>query len=141
MPSKPRPTRSGCTPKPIIQASIYRLPSGGINLAEAVEAALFREVEEETSLTCTVERFLGLLSYQFRYGDETAEFASYVFVLRTDFAQPVCQREDEISGFCLCCPAQLLDVSSELRNLIGSRYGWGQWRALAVDLVYEELVR
>ncbi len=45
---------------------IYRLPSGGINLAEAVEAALFREVEEETSLTCTVERFLGLLSYQFQ---------------------------------------------------------------------------
>ena len=120
---------------------IYRLPSGGINLAETVEAALFREVEEETSLNCTVERFLGLQSYQFRYGEETADFASYIFALRTDSALPVCQREDELSGFRAVLPSQLLGVSSELRNLIGSRHSWGQWRALAVDLVYEELTR
>jgi hypothetical protein len=36
-------------------------------------------------------------------------------------------------------PSQLLDVSNELRNLIGDRRGWGQWRALAVDLVSERL--
>jgi hypothetical protein len=30
-------------------------------------------------------------------------------------------------------------VSNDLSNLIGDRHRWGQWRALAVDLVHEQL--
>ena len=82
-----------------------------------------------------------MIAYEFHYRDEVAHFASYVFYLRTDFSVPVCVRDNEISAFHTVLPSQLLAVSAELRNLIGDRHGWGQWRALAVDLVYEQLVR
>lgn len=120
-------------------ARIYRVLSGGVAWEEAIEDALWREVAEETNLACTIERFLGLLTYEFHYRDEVAHFASYIFHLRSDFSEPVCVRDNEISAFCSMLPSQLLDVSNDLRNLIGDRRGWGQWRALAVDLVHEQL--
>ena len=122
-------------------ARIYRLLSGGVHPEEAVEDALWREIAEETSLDCQVERFLGLITYHFTYGDEVAHFASYVFTLGADFTQPRCERDNEISAFCAMLPSQLGDVSNDLRNLIGDRHGWGQWRALAVDLVHEQMRR
>ncbi|MBW7883906.1 MAG: NUDIX hydrolase [Caldilineaceae bacterium] len=121
-------------------AHIYRALSGGVHWDEAVETALFREVKEETSLECSIERFLGLLIYKFHFQEETAEFASYVFHLRADFSQPVCVRDNEISAFRAVLPRQLSDVSNDLRNLIGDRRVWGQWRALSVDLIYRQLV-
>lgn len=120
-------------------ARIFRLLSGGVHPNEGVEDALWREIAEETSLACTVEHFLGLITYHFTYGDEVAHFASYVFTLCADFTQPRCERDNEISAFCAMHPSQLRDVSNDLRNLIGDRHGWGQWRALAVDLVHEQL--
>ena len=118
---------------------IYRLLSGGVGMDEAVGDALWREVAEETGLPCVVEAFLGLLTYRFCYQGETADFASYIFALRTDFTEPMCVRDDEVAGFRAVLPGQLLDVSNELRNMLGNRHCWGQWRALAVDLVYEQL--
>lgn len=119
---------------------IYRILSGGVGWEESVEEAMLREAAEETNLPVTIERFLGVIAYEFHYYEERAHFVSYVFHLRTDFTEPKCVRDDEISAFRTVLPGQLLDVSAELRNLIGDRRGWGQWRALAVDLVYEELV-
>jgi hypothetical protein len=37
-------------------------------------------------------------------------------------------------------PNHLTQTAAELRNLMGDRHGWGQWRAIAHDLVYEALV-
>lgn len=122
-------------------SNIYRLMSGGIQWDETVLDALWREVDEETGLPCVIERFLGVLTYHFHHRQETASFASYVFSLRADFSQPVCQRDNEISAYRAVLPSQLLDVSVELRNLIGNRHGWGQWRALAVELVHEQLTK
>jgi 8-oxo-dGTP pyrophosphatase MutT (NUDIX family) len=98
-----------------------------------------REVAEETDLPVSVERFLGVIAYEFHYHAEVVNFVSYLFHLHTDFTEPVCVRDNEISAFRAVLPSQLLDVSNELRNLIGDRRGWGQWRALAVDLVSEQL--
>ena len=120
---------------------IYRILSGGVGWNESVEAALLREVAEETNLSVTIERFLGVIAYEFHYQDEITYFASYVFHLSTDFSEPVCVRDNEISAFRKVLPGQLLEVSNELRNLIGERRGWGQWRALAVELVYESLTK
>jgi ADP-ribose pyrophosphatase YjhB (NUDIX family) len=121
-------------------AHIFRLLSGGVHWEESIEHALMREIEEETSLRCNIERFLGLITYNFHYGEEVAYFASYIFALRTDFSMPNCWRDNEISAFRAVLPSQLLDVANDLRNLIGDRHGWGQWRALAVDVTYEQLV-
>lgn len=68
-----------------------------------------------------IEGFLGLVTYQFRYQGETADFASYIFALRTDFTAPLCEHDDEVSGFRAVLPGQLLDVSNELRNMMGDR--------------------
>ena len=121
-------------------AHIFRLLSGGVYWEEPIVDALYREIDEETSLKCTIERFLGVITYHFRYGDEVACFASYVFALRTDFTPPACLRDNEISAFRAVMPSQLVDVSNDLRNLIGDRHTWGHWRAMAVDLVHETLM-
>lgn len=122
-------------------AHIFRLLSGGVYWEESIVDALYREIDEETSLKCTIERFLGVLTYHFQYGDEVAYFASYVFSLRTDFTPPACLRDNEISAFRAVMPSQLVDVSNDLRNLIGDRHAWGQWRAIAVDVAHEQLVK
>jgi hypothetical protein len=36
-------------------------------------------------------------------------------------------------------PHQLRQLAANLRNLVGKRRAWGEWRALAHDLVYETL--
>jgi ADP-ribose pyrophosphatase YjhB (NUDIX family) len=118
---------------------IFRLPSGGIHWQETVQSALLREVAEETGLVVGVRRFLGLLEYCFHHGNSTAHFASYVFQLVSDGAPPRLPCDGEISAFRTVLPCQLLQMSADMRNLVGDRRGWGHWRALAHDLVYDVL--
>jgi 8-oxo-dGTP pyrophosphatase MutT (NUDIX family) len=120
-------------------AHIYRLPSGGIHWDEPVEEALLREVYEETALPVQIQRFVGLIEYRFHYGGSTVRFASYVFHLYSVGGKPVCHAGERISEFRAVLPGQILQMAVDLRNLIGSRRAWGQWRALAHDLVYEHL--
>jgi ADP-ribose pyrophosphatase YjhB (NUDIX family) len=119
--------------------NIFRLPSGGIHWHEGVEAALWREVAEETALPAEISRFLGVIEYCIHDGERTAEFASYIFVLRTKSGEPQPHAEEKISEFRRILPSQLRELAAELRNLIGDRRGWGQFRALSHDLVYEHL--
>ncbi len=126
--------------KPHYPARLYRLPSGGVHWHERVEDALFREIEEETGLTVYLERFLGLIEYRFHRGTSTVQFASYIFHLRCEEGVPVCHASEKISEFRPILPAQLSLIIASLRNLMGDRRGWGQWRALAHDLVYRHLV-
>lgn len=120
-------------------ANLFRLPSGGISWDEPVERALFREIEEETRLPVYAARFLGLIQYRFLHAGSTVSFASYVFHLRSNGAQPVCHAGENICGFRAVLPSQVPQIAEGLRNLNGERHGWGQWRALAHDLVYESL--
>lgn len=118
---------------------IFRLPSGGINWDEPVIDALHREIDEETSLEVGIESFIGLVEYRFLAGDQIAHFASYVFLVRCNGDEPRPHPSENISEFRQVLPNQLAQAAAELRNLIGDRRGWGQWRALAHDLVYEHL--
>ncbi|MFN2166209.1 MAG: hypothetical protein ACK2U9_08085, partial [Anaerolineae bacterium] len=68
-----------------------------------------------------------------------AHFASYVFHLVASPGMPVPHTTEQISEFRAVLPGQLAQVAADLRNLIGDRRGWGQWRALAHDLVYRHL--
>ena len=118
---------------------IFRLPSGGIHWDEPVEAALLREVEEETHLTVSIRQFVGIIEYRFQRYDSTVLFASYVFLLDSDGAIPQPGGGEMISEFRAILPCQLSQVALDLRNLIGDRRAWGQWRALAHDLVHDHL--
>lgn len=125
--------------KPHYPAHIFRLPSGGVHWDEGIEAALLREVAEETGLSVCIQRFLGLVEYRFYRGDSTVQFASYVFHLISAGGLPVIQAGEQISEFRIMAPQQLSQLANDLRNLGGNRRGWGEWRALAHDLVYEFL--
>ncbi|MGL4649177.1 MAG: NUDIX domain-containing protein, partial [Caldilineaceae bacterium] len=78
---------------------IFRLPSGGIHWQEGVEAALLREVEEETALRVEVARFLGLIEYLFLHEGQEAHFASYVFHLRSAGGAPNPHEGEAITSF------------------------------------------
>jgi ADP-ribose pyrophosphatase YjhB (NUDIX family) len=118
---------------------IFRLPSGGIHWQEGVEAALMREIHEETALPVVVSRFLGLYEYIFLHEGQQAFFASYIFSLRSAGGQPVPHEGEAITNFQLVPTGQLTELAADMRNLGGDRRGWGQWRALAHDLAHEAL--
>jgi ADP-ribose pyrophosphatase YjhB (NUDIX family) len=122
-------------------AHIFRLPSGGVHWDELVVEGLLREVNEETGLPVEIVRFLGIIEYHFWHGAVMAPFASYIFHLRTECVDcPVIQGDEKISEFRAVLPKQIGQLAVELRSLIGVRRAWGQWRALAHDLVYETLL-
>jgi ADP-ribose pyrophosphatase YjhB (NUDIX family) len=125
--------------KPHYPGHIFRLPSGGVEWCERVQDALLREVVEETGLAVYIRRFLGVLEYCFFDGTAKAKFASYVFLLGSDGTPPQLPEDGEISAFRTILPSQLLQLSADMRNMGGDRRGWGQWRALVHDLVYDIL--
>ena len=119
--------------------SISRLPSGGIRWDEVVEDALMREIAEESGLEVVIERFLGLLQYRFVHEGNVAHFASYAFYVRSCGGVPIPQCDEAITEFRQVLPSQLLQIAADLRNLMGDRRNWGQWRALVHELVYDAL--
>ena len=117
---------------------VYRLPSGGIHWDEEVEDALFREVEEETGLPVSVDRFVGLILYDVRRRPKS--FASYVFLLSTEKLHPQVQDASErISGFKEVSATELRATTQRLRELSDDWRTWGKFRALAHDLVANAL--
>jgi ADP-ribose pyrophosphatase YjhB (NUDIX family) len=120
---------------------IFRLPTGGVHWDELVVEGLLREVKEETGLAVEIERFLGIIEYQFYHGDWVAPFASYIFHLRSHYVTcPSIGDGEPISEFRAVSPLQMRQLALNLRNLAGGRRAWGEWRALAHDLVYDTML-
>ena len=118
----------------------YRLPSGGVHPGEAVLAGATREAKEETGLDVTVERFVGIVEYEFRHGQRHLPFVSYVFLTRAGADVPVVQDPDEqISGFRYVSPAEIRQVAAQLRALSPDWSDWGAFRALPHDMVADAL--
>jgi ADP-ribose pyrophosphatase YjhB (NUDIX family) len=119
----------------------YRLPSGGVGWGESVLSALHREVREETGLEVEVERFLGLLEYEFHCKkEETLPFVSYVFLVRDNGGELVPQDEEErILSFRQAPVAELAAVADSLRGMEEDWRDWGEFRALGHDFVVETL--
>jgi len=118
---------------------IYRLPTGGIEPSEAVEDALLREVEEETGQSVIIRRFLAILDCHFHRNGSSVPFTSYLFYLesRTRAIDP--DEDDEAADFCTVPVQGMAQVATHLRSLNGRRRGWGYWRSLAHDLVFDLL--
>jgi ADP-ribose pyrophosphatase YjhB (NUDIX family) len=120
--------------------NIFRLPTGGVHWHELVVDGLLREVKEETGLEVEVARFLGIIEYRFWYGGAMAAFASYIFHVRSSCVDcPKVPHGEVIAEFRAVSPRELQQLARNLRDLEGKRRAWGEWRALAHDLVYEAL--
>lgn len=121
----------------------FRLPTGGIHHGETIEAALLREVYEETGLEVAVRRFLAVVEYTGSHA-----FATFAFLLDerggslgpTDPGEQIgAFREIEIAE--LPALAETLERAHELGTpeRIGSWRDWGAFRAIIHRAVYEVL--
>ena len=118
-------------------AHLCRLPSGGVGWEESIQHALLREVMEETGLSVRICAFVGLLDYRFHHEGSTVGFASYLFHLYCGNQRPALPENEEIHTFRAILPSQLLQLTVDMRNMMGERRGWGTGRALAQDVMYE----
>jgi ADP-ribose pyrophosphatase YjhB (NUDIX family) len=122
------------------ERGVYRLLSGGIDIGETVEETLHRELHEETGLRMDSSRFLGLLSCKLLYTTESIRFDSYVFHIQNPQGQiRIPSTPEDISDFIEVPITELPTVAQNLRSIIAPRSGWGHWRAIAHDFVYEVL--
>lgn len=121
----------------------FRLMTGGIHYGETIEAALLREVREETGLDVEVRRFLAVVEY-----GGSHPFATFAFLLDevggslgpTDPAEQIgTYREIELGE--LPALAETLEQCHRLGTpeRIGSWRDWGAFRAIIHRVVYEVL--
>ncbi len=120
----------------------YRLPTGGIQPGEPAIDALHREAAEETGLPVADPRFIGLIDYTFRCREDERRmaFASFVFHMRVDYAEPAVHDPDEdIMDFLFVRPERLPDIARALRQLAPDWADWGRFRAHGHDLAADAL--
>jgi ADP-ribose pyrophosphatase YjhB (NUDIX family) len=131
--------------KDIYPEGVFRLLTGGINHGEGVQAALLREVEEETSLTVALSRLMAVIGYSAPGTPAEAcaspPFAFYTFAFLLDelsgslAAQDLAER---VEAFRDVEPAELPDLAAYLEGLEeredraigGSWRSWGRFRAV-----------
>jgi ADP-ribose pyrophosphatase YjhB (NUDIX family) len=119
---------------------VYRLLSGRVLWQEDVEKTLRREVAEETSLDVSIQRFLGLIEYEFRCRGKSLPFVSYVFELRECGGSLCCLDQGEgITDFREAAISDLSQIAAHLERLESRWKDWGQFRAVAHHVVRELL--
>lgn len=127
--------------KDFYPSGVYRLLSGRVLWNDDVEDTLRREVAEETSLDVRVERFLGLIEYEFSYRGRSVPFVSYVFELRECGGSLCCLDQGEgISGFREAPISDLSEIAGQLEKLESRWQDWGRFRAVAHRVVRELLM-
>lgn len=126
--------------KPFYPEGVFRLPSGGVHPGEPVLATVIREAREETGLEVTIDRFLGMVEYEFSHDRRRLPFVSYVFSVRADDSQPAPQDlGEQISDFRYVTAPGIRKVAAQLRALPGAWGDWGHFRAPPHDLVADKL--
>jgi 8-oxo-dGTP pyrophosphatase MutT (NUDIX family) len=116
--------------------SVMRLPSGGVHRGEKIEAALLREIWEETNLTVDVQRFVARIGY--KCGEARSRFFTHLFLVRE--VSGVLQSNDPtelISDWREVLPEELPIYAEKLRRITPSWRSWGIFRAAAMDILFE----
>ncbi|MFT5040500.1 MAG: 8-oxo-dGTP pyrophosphatase MutT (NUDIX family) [Hyphomicrobiaceae bacterium] len=111
---------------------VMRLPSGGIHKDEDLEAALLREIWEETNLDVEVRAFVARISYG--NSGRVADFRTNLFV--SDEIGGTFQNNDpseHISRWIEVAPADLLHYAACLQDIVKSWRHWGRFRAFSLE--------
>jgi len=134
--------------KTIYPKGCFRLLTGGIKDHEAIEAALWREIQEETGLKASITRFLAVIEYADTTPSNLLNFATYIFLLDTDDSEIVVSDEDEkIESFREIEVEELPALAQTLENapqeysdeIQGYWQSWGYFRAVSHHIVYAYL--
>ncbi len=120
----------------------FRLLTGGIAHGETIEAALQREVEEETGLQTVIRRFLAVIVYP------PHRFATFAFLLdecggelgaRDPHEHIAAFREIDVAELPILA-ATLEAAPDRFDAMIGGNWReWGRFRAIVHRVVYEAL--
>jgi NAD+ diphosphatase len=120
----------------------FRLLTGGVEHGETIEAALQREVEEETGLQTVIRRFLAVIVYP------PQQFATFAFLLdecggelgSRDLHERIAAfREIEVAELPLLA-ATLEAAPDRFDAAIGGNWReWGRFRAIVHRVVYQAL--
>ncbi|MEN9935618.1 MAG: hypothetical protein RLZZ387_2197 [Chloroflexota bacterium] len=122
----------------------FRLLTGGVGHGESIEAALAREVAEETGLDVAVRHFLAVVEYRY----QELHFATFAFLLdETGGVLGVQDEAEQIAAFRELLPEELPALAQTLEEVpdeyhpeIEGRWrDWGRFRAVAHRVVYEAL--
>ncbi|MEK6814378.1 MAG: NUDIX hydrolase [Nitrospirota bacterium] len=111
-------------------ADVYRLPTGRLQPGETAEAALRREVLEETGLVVRRTRDLAVIRFHVDYGGRTSGFETRLFAVETfpGTLSPL-DRSEGIVGYLAVSIGQLPGHWRRLRNLPAPLHAWGRFRA------------
>jgi ADP-ribose pyrophosphatase YjhB (NUDIX family) len=124
--------------KAFYPAGTFRLPTGGIKDGEDVEHALLREVHEESNLDVEIERLVAVIDHAAI--ESKTPFRSYVFLVREiGGTLMVNDPAEQISGWEECDVAGLERAAAKLRDLDGTWRRWGQFRAIALEVLTDAL--
>jgi 8-oxo-dGTP pyrophosphatase MutT (NUDIX family) len=114
----------------------YRLPTGKLLDGETPDDGFARELMEETGFVPPSPKRVARIRY---YQNTTPyRFASYIYHV-TDADDTPCpvDETEEIVGWKPVSMPDLDSVAAELRNLPARFVGWGQFRAVAHEVVAE----
>jgi ADP-ribose pyrophosphatase YjhB (NUDIX family) len=130
--------------KAFYPAGTFRVPSGTLQKDEPLLDAVYREAFEETGLVVAVERFLGIVEFEFRFQGLDHYFPSYLFLLQEVSGDlEVMDPNEQISSFSEVAPSGLRAVAERLEDLPPYRCDWGRFRAyphrLAAELLTDAL--
>lgn len=119
---------------------VFRLMTGGVEAGEKPHKAMLREVEEETGFDSRIDRCLAVVTYEFIYNGSTLPFVSYIFLTNrvSGFPQPIDPKE-KITGFKAVPVKELPTIAQQLRSLEDIFADWGDFRAIAHDLAWQQL--
>jgi ADP-ribose pyrophosphatase YjhB (NUDIX family) len=119
---------------------VYRLLSGGVENTERVKDAASRELHEETGFSVKLERFLGIIEYEFQNGQARLGWVSYIFLTEeTDAAPNPIDKNEQIAGFREVDWQELEHLAKELEQLPREWHDWGRFRALPHRLVLQAM--